>query len=347
MMNPRFRLAALILLMLVLANIGWRVWSNRGLVTVDADNAPLSQVIRRVEKQAGVTLVSNAGPDATVTMHVRRVPLRRALQVLAINTGSAWSVGYVLGPDRSAIRGLLDAYANGGDLAGWKKFSLSLPGMPGLAGSADPREDHWAASASNGSTLHAYLEQGAELVDAQFWAPAEWNPGVASAPAAGSPARVVRRLASAVKGKSAEVFFLARRAGPPTAVADASGTDAPAAPQDGSRPGPPPGAERGGPDPAAGEALARREQARIERLPAAKRAEAQAKFDERKKFFEEMKDLTPEERHEKMQARIEEDMRTAGPSPFETHMTQRDAMHTAEQRANFFRMVVKFKEQGK
>ena len=98
------------------------------------------------------------------------------------------------------------------------------------------------------------------------------------------------------------------------------------------------------PGAATAKAMDLREQARIDRLPVARRAEAQAKFDERKKRLAEMENLSPEERRTRMQARIEEDMRGSGPSPFEARMTQMDAMHTAGQRANFFRMVVKFKE---
>ncbi len=153
----------------------------------------------------------------------------------------------------------------------------------------------------------------------------------------GRPAEVAKKLAAAGHGQSEEVFLLALQSQP--------------MPQNGAsadrRPPPPDGGFGGGPpSEAAQKAMAAREEARIAQLPADKRVIAQAKYDERKKFFESLAQLSPEERQTKIRERIEADMNSAGPSPFETRMTQFDAMHTAEQRANFFRMVLQHKQEA-
>ncbi len=340
-MSRRLKIGLLLLAILVLANVGWRIWAHWGLVTIDADNAPLAQVVRSIGKQGGVQLVSNAGPDATVTMHVHKVPLVRALQVLAINTGGTWSAGYVLAPEKVAIRAMLDEFASGKEVAGWKRFALQMGGMPGMGGASDPREDRWNVIPPPDGQLQSYLEQGSQAVNAQFWVPAEWNPAVAKAPGGGHPAEVAKNLAAAGHGQSEEVFLLSvpTQSPPPSGVA----SEAPRPASDGALGGGPPG---GPPSEAMQQAIAAREEARIAKLPADKRAAAQAAFDERRKFFDSLAQLSPEERQAKIRDRIEADMNSAGPSPFETRMTQFDAMHTAEQRANFFRRVIQNKQQA-
>jgi hypothetical protein len=103
-MNTRLRLALIILVLLVVANFGWRAWASRGLVTIHADGAPVAQVVSSLEKQGGIRLRSNLPADATVTMHVRKVPLLHALEVLSANTGAQWSVAYFTARIRARSR---------------------------------------------------------------------------------------------------------------------------------------------------------------------------------------------------------------------------------------------------
>jgi hypothetical protein len=266
----------------------------------------------------------------------------RALQVLAINTGGAWSVGYILAPEKTSIRAVLDTFATGEETTGWKKIALQMRGMPGMGGASDARDDKWEVTSVPDGRLQSYLDQGSQVVDAQFWVPEQWNPAISKAPASGRPASVAQKLAAAARGFSQEVFLLSVHAPSPSASGTAS-ADGPPPPQDGPGAGGPPG---GPPTEAMQKAMAAREEARIARLPADKKAEAQAKFDERKKFFDSLAQLSPEDRQAKMREHMEDEMNGSGPSPMETRMTQFDAMHTVEQRTNFFRRVVRDKQEA-
>ena len=82
-------------------------------------------------------------------------------------------------------------------------------------------------------------------------------------------------------------------------------------------------------------------QARINQMPEDKRAKAQAEFDEGKKFFESMKDLTPDQRRAKMEERMQD---PATQEKFFSGMAKRDAMKTPQQRTERFRDYLQSKE---
>jgi hypothetical protein len=78
--------------------------------------------------------------------------------------------------------------------------------------------------------------------------------------------------------------------------------------------------------------------ASIQKMPEKERATALAEHEERKKFFEEISQLPPEERRAKFQERMEERMNNPeNAQRFESNMAKRGAMQTAEQRAERYR----------
>jgi hypothetical protein len=82
------------------------------------------------------------------------------------------------------------------------------------------------------------------------------------------------------------------------------------------------------------QALEERALAQIERLPKAKRAAALAEMEERKKFFAELSQLSPEERRAKMAERADQAMNNGAiAARMESGATKRSAMQTADQRA--------------
>src|SRR5688572_1927084 len=93
-MNSRVRFCLFLLAILCVANIAWRVWAGWGSITINADDAPISTVIQSIEKQAGIRLRTNLPAETSVTMHVRKVPLLHALEVLAAATDTNWNVSY-------------------------------------------------------------------------------------------------------------------------------------------------------------------------------------------------------------------------------------------------------------
>ena len=338
----RQHLLILSAVVLLLGNVGYRVWAHWGLITVHVTDAPLPTVLRSIEKQGGIRLRTNLEPDKTVTMHVEKVPLSYALEVLANVADARVELGYFLAPTQPPIDALLAGLAAGEKTEGWQRFFVPLP--PGAIGGADegtsdPRLDRWEVKPAPEGTLQAYLAQAAKSVSARLEAPADWNPAISSAPKSGEIQEVMPRLAKAAGGTVEQVFLLTGRrrdaapptaeSGPPEPVRRALGMIAGAA---------------GGDDAAAEKmlrAMGERMQAAIDQMPAEKRAKAQAEFDEGKKFFESMKDLTPEERRAKMEERMQD---PATQEKFFSGMAKRDAMKTPQQRTERFRDYLQTKQ---
>jgi hypothetical protein len=334
-MNPRLRIFAVVLTLLFVGNIGWRVWKNRGLVTIDVTDRPVSEVIRSVEKQGGIKLRSNLPAESKVTLHLRKVPLLHALEVLAANTDTNLSVAYFTAPDKRSIDTALMTMNSGQPMEGWKRFAL--PPMRGMAdadeGSVDPRDEEWKVKSPAETTLHGYLEQASHILSAQFFAPEQWNPQVAKAPKSGKISTVIPRLAKSIRGESAEVFLLRGR---PQRLADGAGADRPPGAE--RRDGADSGGRRGLPREEMRQVMEERELAQIERLPKDKQAEARARWEERRKFFAELAQLSEEERRAKMEEMMEKMMNDSDRAAKMTaEGVKRSAMKTASQRAERYR----------
>ena len=332
----RQRLLVFAAAVLLLGNVAYRIWAGWGLITVNVTDAPLPTVIKSIEKQGGVSIRTNLEADKTVTMHVNKVPLSYALDVLANVADARVELSYFLAPTKPLIDAMLAALSSGEKPEGWQRFHVPLP--PGMIvgggdeGTSDPRIDRWEVKPASEGTLQAYLEQAAKNVSARLEAPKDWNPAVASAPKSGEIQDVMPRLAKAAGGAVEQVFLITGRrrdVTPPTAGD-----------------GMPDQARRvlglvtggAGQDDAEREKMLRamgdRMQAAIDQMPADKRPKAQADFDEGKKFFESMKDLTPEQRRAKMEERMQD---PAQQEKFFSGMAKRDAMKTPQQRTDRYR----------
>src|SRR5688500_2190463 len=117
----KLRILLTILAVLFLANLGYRLYTNRGRITVEADDKPLAEVIRSIEKQARIRIQSSLPLETKVTLHLRKVPLLHALEVLATTAQADWSVAYFAAPDKPAIDAALAAIARGENLEEWKR----------------------------------------------------------------------------------------------------------------------------------------------------------------------------------------------------------------------------------
>ena len=334
-MNNRLRLFLVVLALLCLGNLGWRMFANRGRITVNASDRPLSEVVRSIEKQGGIRLRSNLPAETKVTLHLRKVPLLHALDVLAANTETSWNVSYFAAPDEQSIDRALATFAAAQELEGWKRFAL--PPMRGFGGfeegSADPRAEEWKPKPATPPALHTYLEQASQSLNVQFWVPAEWNPSVSRTPREGRVGEVVAKLAKAAGGKSREIFVLRGR--PQRALAELGGladfANAPERRERGS-------GERGAPSEEMRRVMEERIRAQIERLPKDKKAEALARFEEGRKFFEQMSALSPEERRARMEERMEQAMSNSDAmARMSAEGTKRAAMKSADQRSDGYR----------
>lgn len=289
-------------LLLVAISVAYSIWSGWGLVTVEVKGRPLSEVMRSIEKQAGIVLKTNMDTTRPVTMHVRKVPLTEALETLASVMDSRWRVGYVFGPDSGTVKSALDTISAGQRPEGWKNFDVPMFGAPGGRrgdGPApmDPRRDVWNVKEPAEKTLHGFLQGAATGVSASFLCPEAFNPAVGLAPGSGPITKAAPALAKNAGAKMEEVFLLmGRPAG--VAVDEREEDFEPGGPP--RRPGGGPGGGRGGrpPDFAA---MRERQFAEIEKLPKSEQAAARAEFEEREQFFTSVRDLPEDQRRAKME----------------------------------------------
>lgn len=350
---PRPVLLLSAVFILAIANIGWRVMASWGLITVDVVEQPLSQVIASIQRQGHVKIETNMEVDRKVTMRVKKVPLTHALDVLSGITDSRWQLSYVFAPDTATAQTMIGSAANGRAADGWKTFYVPLSGeFESAEGTANPREDRWNVRPIDAPTVHGYLEQASRSVSARFAAPESWNPAINSPPSSGKITKSAMALARSAGGVCTEVFFLmGRRAG-----------------EEGENAGPGPGGPGGGPDGAGDfrrgrggrpdggeedpEKRAEREKAREERMlaeiakmSAEDAAKARKEWEDRKAFFESLRELTPEQRREKIAEKMGND--PSMQNRFEGNMAKRESMKTPEQRADRYRNYQQRKEQIK
>ena len=336
-MNRQFVLLGAVLLLLV-GNVAYRIWANWGLITVAATGAPLSEVIRSIEKQSGVKITTNLEPEKKITMHVKRVPLSYAMEVLAGLADARWELGYFFAPEKATIESALGTLASGEKLDGWKRFFIPLPGGSLLPeeGTSDPRRDRWEVRPAGDATLQAYLEQASKNVSARIEAPQEWNPPVSSPPKSGEVDDVMPRLAKAAGGQVREVFLL-------TGARQRPAGEEPRPSSDGPPRGPAfVGAPPGGANEAQRQAeMEERVQAEINKLSGEDRKKAEAEYAERKKWWEGMKDLPADQRRAKMEERMQD---PAVQEKMFSGMAKQDALKTPEQRINRYRDYLQRKQ---
>lgn len=317
----------LTLVVLVLGNVVWRIWSNWGLITVKVDGKPLSEVIRSIEKQGGVTIKTNLDGAKPVTMAVEKVELAEALETLAVVTDSRWRLTYVIGPDKGTIASALATISGGQRLEGWRTHYVPMFGLnQDTAVLPDPRRDLWDVQAPKEATLQSYLEQASRNVSASFMVPQTYNPAVTKAPGAGAIRKSLPKLVSRASGKYEEIFYLQ---GERRDRAEGDGRERRGNDDDGTRFAGNfgDGGGRGG-----GfnrEAMEERMKNEIKKLPPAERAAAEAEQEERRKFFEEMRTLPPEQRAAKMEEFMED---PKNQERMDKAMAARDARQSPQQR---------------
>jgi len=329
-MKRQFRLPLLTLLLLV-GYLGWYLWSNWGLITIHADNQALSEVIRSIEKQGRVTIKTNMDPATKVTLNLEKVALAEALESLSVVADARWRLTYFIAPDRSAISAVLAEIASGKRPEGWKTHYVPMPpvGLEAPEVLPDPRKDLWEVSPVQEGTLQAYLQQASRHVSASFQVPESYNPAVASAPSGGPIRKSLAKLVSTAKGSYEEVFLLQGDRRERTEEGERRRGD------DGPRfagnfgDGPGPGRGSGGGGGFDRSATDERIQNELKKLPEAERVVAQQEYEERKKAFEEIRNMTPEQREQAFQnmmndPRAEERMEKA--------MSAREARRSPQQR---------------
>jgi hypothetical protein len=328
---------------LLAGNAIWYFWVNWGLITVHSKNMPLEQVIRSIEKQGHVTIKTNLDLTKPVYMYVDKVVLAEALETLSTATDSRWRLAYFVGPDRGAIGGAVANFTAGQKAEGWQSaYVPMLPLGEERAVQPDPRSDPWETKSAKEPTLQSYLQQAARNVAASFIYPENWNPSVNSPPKAGPISKALPRLADAAGGKYQEIFLLE---GSSRGDGDGEGRDDDRGPRLAAFGG---GRDRGGsfgrPKGFDRDAMEERMEAELKKLPPAERAAIQQEQEERKKFFEGMRDLPPEQREAKMQEFMSD---PRNQERMENAQNARDARRSPQQRVDRAKKYLDRKSQAK
>jgi hypothetical protein len=313
-------------LALLIGNVAYYVYSNWGLITVRAKDEPLRKVIRKIERQGNITLKTNLDPQTPVTMHVVKVPLTEALETLATVTDSRWRLNFLIAPKKSRLRVALAELQAGGNSESWKTVYYPLPPFFQSETGAipDPRDDLWNVKSESGNSLENYVEQGARSVNAAFTIPSDWTPAVKRVPRNGAVTDVVPKLAKYAGGKTQAFFFLAK--------AERRFAEGERPPQNQQW-------QRG---PVAFTGFVERVARQIEQLPPEERPAAQARMEQMRTFWEEVRDLPPEQRRERMRERLNDPEIQA---QFEERRSMRDARRTPQQRLQRYKRYIERKRQ--
>lgn len=172
MLQNRYVLGGLIIVVLLVANIIRFFLSGWGLITVRAHEVPLGQIVKSIEHQGWVTIYTNIDPTTPVSMDVIKVPLAEAMESLAANIpppentgggppggggggprgggggGAQWKLAFFTAPTSAGVKEEIRAFQGGGVADDDTKiYSFPTPlqmlssdsGMP----AADPRLQIW------------------------------------------------------------------------------------------------------------------------------------------------------------------------------------------------------------
>jgi hypothetical protein len=334
----RIRWLVVAVLVLTVANVGSRWWRNRGLITIHCEDWPASKVVREIEKQGGITIKTNVTDETKMRMHLDKVPLTEAMETFAVVSEGRWRLTYVFASGLGEIQTGINGLFSNERPEGWKRLSFRIPQLgddPDNGPAPDPRADLWQVKAPEKNDFQSYAQQAARSVSAAIVFPEAWNPTVSKQPPSGPIRKSAQALAKASKGKVLEVFLVQkneRNDGPP-------GEDGDRGPRfgRGDRDTPVDDAERD----RRRQEFQERFQAEIDKLPADKRAAAQQRFEERRKFFEGMRDLPEAERRAKMEEFFSSEQNQ---ERMEARESERMARMTPDQRVDRARKYVERKQ---
>src|SRR5258708_1512931 len=103
----------------------WR--AHHQLVSLNVRNAPLPEVLRKIERQPGKKIRAEKSLDARITLHVVAKPLLYVLDRLAEQAGAHWSTLYAVYDSARALGALDSALSSDGkpEPAGGTKLAPS------------------------------------------------------------------------------------------------------------------------------------------------------------------------------------------------------------------------------
>ena len=292
--------------LLLAALLAARWISGWGLVTVHARDVTLGKVLTSIARQAHVRIESSVDPARKVSLDVDQVPLAEALDVLAQSAGASWRSAAVLASTQTAITEALLSLRENPKPEGWEIRYYPSPPMSQEGDIAiDPLTLEWNPEGP-GLKVASLLDEASQKSGLMTVFPKDWEVAAPNLPRTARTDKAIRELARSSRAKETFFYYL---------------TDRPGGGGWGGRP-----KETFNP-----EWMDQRQSARIAKLPEDRRAEAKKDLEEWKARREEMKNLPPEERREKMRQMM------SNPHAAEKiadRILVRDSTLTAQQRIN-------------
>lgn len=133
-MSQRHKILFAALLVVLGGVVIYHWFSDRGLVTLEFDNVPAGKVIKSLERQGGIRVVTNGDLTAPISIHVKRVPVYEAADTVAVRMGGNLTVAYVGAPDSKQVDNVLKAFAANTNPGDWTAFAGGFGGGFGGGG---------------------------------------------------------------------------------------------------------------------------------------------------------------------------------------------------------------------
>lgn len=339
----RQKASILVLVCLILTLTAWWLFSDRGLITINVKDAPVASVVKSIQRQSGVRLVTNMPPESVVTMKVKRVPLAEAMDVLAARTDSQWRFAWLLAPSKTDISNALAQVPNG-RVEGWREFEGGRGMGMMTETSPDPRQFEWKPETPTDGKLQPLLDQAAQKTGLLFAAPEAWDPNVAKLPPAGLVSKSIPALAKSIKGTAESAIFLTTFRRPQRQQQQAG-----EAPRERNFAGGGGGRLFAAASPRArgqvNQAWAEeRMEQQIRGLPKEERAEIKRDLDEMRKFWQEVRDLPEDQRRAKIREMMD---RPEVQERMEERMAAAASRHSPQQRLKRYSRYVERKKKIK
>ncbi|MFZ4694325.1 MAG: hypothetical protein ACOYMV_04280 [Verrucomicrobiia bacterium] len=108
-------------------------WTGRGLITLDVKDAPITKVLREMQRQSGFPVLARTNLNEKVTVQFQRVTIEKALDVVSDQTEGRWQKVLLVARDKPALRKVESQVAEKGP-------PFVITGMDFISDSLDPEK---------------------------------------------------------------------------------------------------------------------------------------------------------------------------------------------------------------
>jgi hypothetical protein len=323
-------------LALVAYGVGWLIFRDDTL-SADFKDERLDKVVAYFEKKTGLAIETPLDPATPVTVFFRDAAVGDALDSLALAVDGRVSLYAVLAGTKAEVDAYIVSLVASSPAEDWTVHRVAVPGFLLAAEGTrlpDPRTVPLALpEAWPQGGLQAHLRSLAESSDVTWAAPASWDPAVKFEPGPVAVEKAFSRLLKSAKAEGRMFVFLRSGWGGGEGGGVREGRRLDASSGEGRR-------MFEMPDSAV---VARRVEQQIASLPKEEQPAARKTWEADRAFWEEMRQLPPEQRREKMMERMEN---PAVQERMENAQAERDSRRSPEKRRDRYRDYVSRKQQA-